>query len=122
LYDMTQELAYLVYEVDELITKTNEQKNIKISAKLNDLKKTLVITTGDNYVGSAEPQLREKMADLYSKLASSYDKPSAADLENLGLISERFVKAKEDLERIKKKIKDLETIELMNFNEFLEAK
>jgi photosystem II stability/assembly factor-like uncharacterized protein len=122
LYDMTQELAYLVYEVDELITTTNEQKNTKINAKLNDLKKTLVITTGDNYVGSAEPQLREKMADLYSKLASSYDKPSAADLENLGIVNERFMKAKEDLTKIKKKIRDIDTLELMNFKEFLEAK
>lgn len=122
LYDMTQELAYMVYEVDELITKTNEQKNNKINAKLNDLKKTLVITTGDNYVGSAEPQLREKMADLYSKLASSYDKPSAADLENLDIVNERFMKAKEDLIKIKKKIKDMDTLELMNFKEFLEAK
>ncbi len=122
LYDMTQELAYMVYEVDELITKTKEQKSTKINAKLNDLKKTLVVTTGDNYVGAAEPQLREKMADLYSKLASSYDKPSAADLENLGLISDRFVKAKEDLTGIKKKIKDMDSLKLMNFKEFLEAK
>jgi hypothetical protein len=119
---MTQELAYLVYEVDELITKTETQKNTKISAKLNDLKKSLVITTGDNYVGAAEPQLREKMADLYSKLASSYDKPSAADLENLGIISDRFMKAKEDMSGIRKKVKDMDTMELMDFKEFLESK
>ncbi len=122
LYDMTQELAYLVYEVDALITKTETQKNTKISAKLNDLKKSLVITTGDNYVGAAEPQLREKMADLYSKLASSYDKPSAADLENLGIISDRFMKAKEDMNGIRKKVKDMDTMELMDFKEFLESK
>ncbi len=122
LYNMTQELAYLVYEVDELISRTEADKNAKMTAKLNGLKETLVITTGDNYVGSAEPQLREKMADLYSKVASSYDKPSAADMDNLNLILERFTKAKEDFAKLKKKIKNIEQMELKNFEEFLETK
>jgi len=122
LYNMTQELAYLVYEVDELITKTEADKNAKMTAKLNGLKETLVITTGDNYVGSAEPQLREKMADLYSKVASSYDKPSAADMDNLNIVLERFTKAKEDFAKLKKKIKNIEQMELKNFEEFLETK
>ncbi len=122
LYNMTQELAYLVYEVDELISRTEADKNAKMTAKLNGLKETLVITTGDNYVGSAEPQLREKMADLYSKVASSYDKPSAADMDNLILILERFTKAKEDFAKLKKKIKNIEQMELKNFEEFLETK
>ena len=66
--------------------------------------KTLVITTGDNYVGSAEPQLREKMADLYSKIADSYDKPSNAELESLAVIEERFEKAKEVYENSEEKL------------------
>jgi len=70
LYDMTQELAFLVYELDAMIVNAEAAKNMKMVDKLNALKETLVITTGDNYVGSAEQQLREKMADLYSKLAS----------------------------------------------------
>lgn len=122
LYDMTQELAFMVYELDELIAGTEADKNTKMTAKLNELKETLVITTGDNYVGSAEPQLREKMADLYSKVASSYDKPSAADMDNLKLISELFTSAKEDFAKLKKKFKNLDQLELKNFEEFLETK
>jgi photosystem II stability/assembly factor-like uncharacterized protein len=122
LYDMTQELAYLVYEVDEMIKKAEADKNSKMVAKLTTLKESLVITTGDNYVGSAEPQLREKIADLYSKVATSYDKPSAADMDNLNLLMERFTRAKDDLTKLSKKIKDLDSMQLMDFETFLEAK
>jgi hypothetical protein len=122
LYHMSQELAYLVYEVDELIKKAEADKDSKTAAKLNALKETLVITTGDNYVGAAEPQLREKLADLYSKVASSYDKPSAADMENISLLTERFTNAKDELAKLKKKIKGIDSLELMNYESFLEAK
>jgi photosystem II stability/assembly factor-like uncharacterized protein len=116
LFDMTEELAYMVYEVDAYIEATADNK--KISDQLNELKESLVITTGDNYVGSAEPQLREKMSDLYSKVAGSYDKPSPAELENLRLIEERFEKAKEDFEKLKKKSK-VKDLELKTFEEFI---
>ena len=122
MYDMTQELAYLVYEIDEMITKSEADKNKKILAKLNGLKETLVVTTGDNYVGSAEPQLREKMTELYSKLATNYDKPSKSELENLGIITKRFETAKTDYEKLKKKIKNTEELQLQSFDEFLERK
>ncbi len=39
LYDMTQELAYLVYEVDEMITKTEAEKNSRSVQNLMTLKK-----------------------------------------------------------------------------------
>jgi photosystem II stability/assembly factor-like uncharacterized protein len=116
LYDMTEELAYMVYEVDAYIEATADNK--KVSEKLNQLKSTLVVTTGDNYVGMSEPQLREKMADLYSKIAGSYDKPSPAELENLKLIEERFNQAKEDFEKLKKKAK-VKDLELKTFDEFI---
>ncbi len=122
MYDMTQELAYVVYELDEMIAKATADKNLKMVAKLNALKETLVVTTGDNYVGAAEPQLREKMADLYSKLADNYDKPSASEMENLSVISERFEEAKADFAKLKKKFKSKEPLDLMNFDEFLESK
>lgn len=122
MYDMTQELAYLVYELDEMIATSEADNNTKMVNRLNDLKETLVITTGDNYVGSAEPQLREKMADLYSKLAGSYDKPTAAELENLSVISERFDTAKTDFAKLKKKFKGKEELALMSFEAFLESK
>jgi len=115
LYDMTQELAYMVYQLDEILKNTSDKK---LSTELENLKKTLVITTGDNYVGTAEPQLREKMADLYSKIAGSYDKPTQEDLDNLKLIEERFTKAKKDFGKLKKKAK-LEALKLKTFDEFI---
>lgn len=118
MYDMTQELAYLVYELDALHNATKD-KNKKVADKLNTLKETLVVTTGDNYVGSAEPQLREKMADLYSKIARSYDKPSNAELESLKVIEERFNNAKKEFEKLKKKAKT-DNLELKSFKEFVQ--
>lgn len=117
MYDMTQRLAYLVYELDEVL-KAIEGKNVKLAASLNALKETLVITTGDNYVGSAEPQLREKMADLYSKIAGNYDKPTSNELGNLAIIEERFETAKFDFEKLKKKAKTNDLI-LKTFDEFI---
>ncbi|MDV7138862.1 hypothetical protein R3X28_08240 [Maribacter sp. TH_r10] len=122
MYNMTQELAYLVYELDEMIVKAESDKNTKMVSKLNGLKETLVITTGDNYVGSAEPQLREKMADLYSKLANNYDKPTKSELESLSIISERFDTAKADFMKLKKKFKTKDDFSVKTFQEFLESK
>ena len=119
MYDMMQELAYMVYELDGILVKAEELKNKKLISSLNGLKETLVITTGDNYVGSAESQLREKMAGLYSKIAGSFDKPSNAELENLSIIEERFEKAKKEYSKIKKKVKFLEELKLKTFEEFI---
>lgn len=118
MYDMTQELAYLVYQLDA-IHEANKESNKKLAENLNSLKETLVITTGDNYVSSAEPQLREKMADLYSKLAGSYDKPSHAELESLKVIEDRFNDAKAQFEKLKKKAK-IEDLQLKSFEEFVD--
>ena len=118
MYNMTQDLAYLVYELDAILDAVKD-KNKKLATSLNALKETLVITTGDNYVSSADPQLREKMADLYSKIASSYDKPSPAELDNLSVIQERFNKAKTDFEKLKKKAR-LKDFKIKSFDEFIE--
>lgn len=121
LYDMTQKLAYLVYEVDKLTAKAKENKNNKIASKLEELKKTLVVTTGDGYVGAAPPELRGKMAALYSKVANTYDKPSSSDLENLGIISGSFSEALKSFENLKKKVKNIETLELQTFDDFVRS-
>ena len=102
LFNMTEELAYMVYVIDELIL--NENTNESTISELNELKKSLVITTGDNYVGAAKKQLREKMSDLYSKVASSYDKPSANELENLALIENEMKSANKRFSKILKKV------------------
>ncbi len=73
LYRMMEFLADEVEKIDQLQS-TSESikgglKDKKMLKKLQlneyikeieDLRKVLVVTTGDNYVGAAEPQLREK--------------------------------------------------------------
>ena len=116
MYNMVQDLAYLVYELDAILE--DEKTSKKTTSKLNELKETLVITTGDNYVGMAKRQLREKMADLYSKIASSYDKPSENELNNLSLIEDEFNRAKTKFNKLKKKVK-IENLSLKSFDEFI---
>lgn len=115
LYNMTQELAYMVYELDALLDKV---KNKRIKAKLQTLKEGLVITTGDNYVGAAEPQLREKMADLFSKIAGSYAKPSPNEMEFLAVIEARFNAAKTSFSQLKKRAK-VSLDDLQSFEAFI---
>lgn len=97
LYDMTQELAYLVYQIDTYLdaAKNSDSEAVKsFSEALFTLKESLVITTGDNYVGAAEPQLREKLANLYSKVTEGFVPPSATELESLAYLESLFNKAK----------------------------
>ena len=111
LYKMIEDLAYMVYEVDEMVKYTeanNANKSLKksgtvLASKLTVLKKTLVITTGDNYVGAAEDQLREDLGDIYSTVAGYYGKPSDSQMKNVHLVSGRLTKAKADFEAIKTK-------------------
>ena len=65
LYNMCESLAYDVYRVDAYLDYANTSKIKKLTAKLDALKETMVITKGDNYVGTAEPQLREKMTPQF---------------------------------------------------------
>jgi regulator of replication initiation timing len=82
LFNMVEDLAYMVYEINETqsTAKAIIEKNAKgkkeaekLNKALEDLRKTLVVTSGDNYVAAAEPELREKMGELYSNVASTYD-------------------------------------------------
>ena len=138
LYDMSQELAYMVYTLDEYVkiaegVKARNAQSAKIATplitELTKLKETLVVTKGDNYVGAAEPQLREKMAELYAKVADSYYKPNQAELSNLEAIESRFANSKADFKKTKDKhlpkvigaSKDgVEPLVLKTFEEFLQ--
>ena len=122
LFDMVEDLAYMVYEINEHQNTAkdvieNHPKGKKAAEKyfnsLEALRKDLVITSGDNYVASAEPELREKMGELYSNVATSYDRVSGAHKLNFELISEEFSKAKMRYEEIKNK----EGKKLMSFLE-----
>ncbi|MCX7638087.1 MAG: hypothetical protein N2044_09620 [Cyclobacteriaceae bacterium] len=137
LYDMCERLAYFVYEVDENLKAAEALKSKNPSAakgfapmvnELNKLKKTLVVTEGDNYVGAAEPQLREKLAELYSRVAQSFHKPNQAELDNLEALESRFNDAKAEFSRIKAKYKNfeaalqkngIEPVKLKPFDEFV---
>jgi hypothetical protein len=122
LYNMVEDLAYMVYEITETQAKASEviannPKGKKDAQKLFDalenLRKDLVITTGDNYVASADPELREKMADLYSNVATNFNKVSGASQANFELIAEDFSKEKKRYDEIMAK-------EGKKFNSFLE--
>ena len=112
LYNMIQDLAYLVYQVDETIDYANKAKETSaklgkssstLLTSLNDLKKTLVITTGDNYVGAADKQLREDIGNLYSVVANNFDKPGNNQYDNLEILSKKLEDAKTNYSYIKSK-------------------
>ncbi len=112
LFDDMEDLAYLVYKIDQNIKKAEEvSKNDAASKKvatavidqLNALKETLVVTTGDNYVDEAEPQLREKLSELYAEVADQFEKPSLSQLENKEVFETMLNDAKAAYEKINSK-------------------
>lgn len=138
LFNMSEELAYMVYEIDETLahaekigaTGSSAQKVSKpLIDELTKIKKTLVVTTGDNYVGTAEPQLRENISKLYSKVAAGFAPPSASEMENLKLLEDSFNKAKSDYSLTKsRRISKIESVgakngieqpKLLTFDEFI---
>jgi len=88
-----------------------------------------VTITLDNYVGQAKNQLREDLSELYSKIASGFAAPSAAEKDNLSLIVERYAKAKADFDKIKSKEfkkmerflteKQLEPVKIKTYDAFI---
>lgn len=132
LYDMTQDLAYLVYQIDQYVKAAEKSESAEVKSivdSLNKLKETLVITTGDNYVGAADPQLREKLADLYSKIAQGFVPPSKSELKNLELLQGKLADANTSFANLKKnqvpqlekllKAESKTDIEIKPFEEFL---
>ncbi len=111
LFDKVQNLAYMVYEMDEMIKLNGEitakdrsysKTADKINAELNKLKNTMVVTTGDNYVGAAEKQLREKLGVIYASVASQYDAPSPSQKANIESVMEIYNKAEAEFKRLEK--------------------
>ncbi len=112
LFDMVEDLAYMVYEINTMQETAkevieNNSKGKKNAQKLYDsleaLRKDLVITTGDGYVASADPELRERMGDLYSGVASAYDGVSADQKRNFELIAGQLKTEQERFAKIKAK-------------------
>ncbi len=112
LYDMMEELAYMVHRLDtymehgESMAKENAKlkKTVaSMTSEMNALKKTLVITTGDNYVGAAENELREDLGDLYSTIAQYSGAPSSTQMENMQKIQEEMQEARDSMKKIEQK-------------------
>jgi hypothetical protein len=112
LFNMNEELAYTVYELDETVKLLNQvmdksknylKEGTKIKTAFETLKAKMVVTTGDNYVGAAEPQLREKLGELYAVIASNFMAPSASQLENMEVIKQRFDNSINEFKALKSK-------------------
>lgn len=122
LFNFVQDLAYFVYQIDQWDDKVEEfkKKNSspnktvdKLAVELDALRDKLVVTKGDNYVGAGEPQLREKLNDIYGTISSYYGAPSSTQLENIASLKKQFDSAKTEFEKIK-------TVNLKAFEKILE--
>ena len=139
LADLTEDLAYLVFEIDALTEYTEnidfgKDKTAKAAKTLLDeiteLKKTLVITTGDNYVQRADPELRELIGNVYSVVVGNTAKPSNTHYASYEMYKKDFEEAKEKLAAVKTKHfakvekfvekNSLNQFTLLSFEEFLE--
>jgi hypothetical protein len=112
LYRMSESLAgevekmdMLIQTTDEAISKITDKKVLK-KLGLNEYKQSLVKTkekmvvmSGDNYVGQAEPRLREKIASLYSEIISYPGNPSNAQLKNLELLQKELEVSNEEVKK-----------------------
>lgn len=110
LFNFVQDLAYFVYQIDQWDEKVEEfkKKNSapnktvdKLAIELDALRDKLVVTKGDNYVGAGEPQLREKLNEIYGTVSSYYGAPSSTQLENITSLRKQFDSAKAEFEKIK---------------------
>ena len=100
LFGMIQDLAYLVYQIDQWDAKVAEYQSNNpkpnktvdaLSKELSALRNKLVVTTGDNYVGTAEPQLREKINEIYATISSYYGAPSESELANINGLNNQLL-------------------------------
>jgi len=122
LFDMVEDLAYMVHQItatqktaQSVIDSNSKGKKTaqKLYDALENLRTDLVVTTGDNYVASAEPELRERMGELYANVATSYDQVSGAQKQQYKIIKKEFDEAKVRFQQIM----DKEGKKLMSFLE-----
>ena len=115
LYNIIEDLAYLGYRIDSNIEKIEDldSKNAnKMRDALNALKETLVITTGDRYVKEAEPELREKLSELYNNVVSTFEKPAPVYYTNTETYQDQLNDAWKTYNSIEKKYLDKVNSEL----------
>ncbi len=120
LYGMSEELGYVVDQIDNIKTATDGimpklttpklKKQFPIESivkEMTTLKETLVVLKGDNYVGSAEPQLREKISSLYGEVVGFAGRPTNAQMANLKVLEEKLNDAKSKIEGWKNQLSTL---------------
>ncbi len=110
LYGMNEQLAHLVDNLNTLRDSTAVRlaTNPKLKKwaepfikELDLMKESLVVTKGDNYVGAAEPQLREKIAGLFSEVSGYAGRPSNAQITNLAVLDTKLKNAQAKFEGLK---------------------
>jgi len=136
---MIQDLAYLVYQIDQWDAKATEYKNKHTKTEkyvdalrmdLTAMRNTLVVTTGDNYVGTAEDELREKLNEIFANVSSYFGAPSSSELANISALSNELNKAKKQFGVLQEsKIKAFKSLlekdseikmpEILSFEEFI---
>jgi len=120
LFGMVEDLAYLVYQIDEWDAKAQDFKakngkpNKTVDAlikELTALRNILVVTTGDNYVGAAEDQLREKINEIYGTIVGYFGAPSESELANVKGLKNQLISAQKTFNVLKDgKIKEFSSI------------
>jgi hypothetical protein len=138
-FNMIQDLAYLVYQIDQWDAKATEYKNKHTKTEkyvdalrmdLTAMRNTLVVTTGDNYVGTAEDELREKLNEIFANVSSYFGAPSSSELANISALSNELNKAKKQFGVLQEsKIKAFKSLlekdseikmpEIFSFEEFI---
>ena len=138
--NMNEELGYVVDQIDNLtpalegisakLTTSKLKKQFPTEAITKDmtaLKETLVVLKGDNYVGTAEPQLREKISGLYGEVAGYAGRPSNAQMANLKVLADKLSAAKSKVDAWKSQLSalapamlkaQLSEIKVRSFEEF----
>jgi hypothetical protein len=110
LFNLTEDLAYLVYQLDTWDAVVAEHtkgqskpaKNlVSLNTSLDAIREVCVVTKGDNYVGAGEPQLREKLGDIYSAIGGYYGAPSSSQLENIAALKAEYNKQLAAFEKLK---------------------
>ena len=111
LFNFIQELAYFVYTIDQWDEKVEEyqkkepssNKTVnKLGEDLDALRDRMVVTKGDNYIGTGEPKLKEKINEIYSTISSFYGAPSSTQKASITALKIEYETAKSDFEKMKK--------------------
>lgn len=144
LYNMIESLAYEVDKLDQmqaaaetirpLITDKKWIKKINIDGFIKELqaqRNVLVVTEGDNYVGTKEKQLREKISELYGQVIAYPGKPSNAQLKGIDTQSKnletqklnvaKLVQKSEAINQLLKEAKMTQMIQYRTFEAFSTA-